>query len=721
MATDLAAALLRSRSAAIRRRDGFHDLLATVRGYLSDTDVQGITEAYVFSAGRHEGQVRISGAAYITHPVAVARILADLHLDASTIMAALLHDVVEDTRSTIGEIRARFGDDVALLVDGVSKLDRMRFDTAAEAQAESFRKMLLAMAKDLRVILVKLADRTHNMRTIDALPLEKQRRIARETLDIYAPIANRLGMYSLKVELQEIGFRVSYPVRYEILERALGKLSGGQKTSLKKIASRIRKSLGEHGIESRVLSRKKNLYSIYKKMQRKRAHLSEIVDVFGIRIIVGEVEECYRALGIVHLLFKPMPGRFKDYIAIPRVNGYQSLHTTLFGIGGAPLEVQIRTEEMDKVAERGIAANWQYKAVDKKTNGPEQRARAWLAGLMEMQQAANSEEFLETVRVDLFPDTVYVFTPKGDIMRLPRGATVIDFAYAVHTDVGNRCTAATIDRRRVPLNTVLSNGETVEIVTERRAQPNPGWVSFVITAKARNAIRAHLKRLKRDEAQDLGKQLMEQALLPYSLKPKKLPKSIVNPLLEDLDVESLEALYERIGLGELLAPVIAGRLAIGTAAIDPGSLAESKPLYIAGGEGFVLTYAGCCYPIPGDEIVGFMSKGRGLVIHRAECRNLAEFRNDPSKWIPVDWKSKPNGEFLTEIHVYTIDRVGVLAEVAGKISAVQSNIDFVRVDTESDAAVQVFRLKVRDRKHLAQVMRGLRKVSGVSKVVRHTS
>jgi guanosine-3',5'-bis(diphosphate) 3'-pyrophosphohydrolase len=718
---DYAAVIRRKKPAGTFGNDGFSELKKELSTYLSEEELSGIVSAYRYSAEHHAQQTRRSGEPYITHPIAVAQMLAGLRLDAASITAALLHDVIEDTPSTLEEVRERFGDDVALLVDGVSKLDRMHFNSAAEAQAESFRKMLLAMAQDLRVILVKLADRTHNMRTIDALDIDKQRRIAVETLEIYAPIANRLGMYNLKVELEELGFKTRYPRRYEILSKVVRRAAGGQRYSFRKIEAQLRKALKERGIEARVTSRQKHLYSVYEKMRRKHVHLSEIVDLFGMRIIVRDVEECYRVLGVVHQLYKPMPGRFKDYIAIPRVNGYQSLHTTLFGVKGVPLEIQIRTEEMDKVAERGIAANWLYKAAEKHTYGPEERARRWLAGLVEMQHAADSEEFLETVRVDLFPDNVYVFTPHGDILRLPRGATTIDFAYAVHTDVGNRCVAAKIDRRHVPLRTQLQNGETVEIITARGSRPNPGWINYVVTAKARNAIRAELKQLKREEAIDLGRRLLSQALRPYSLTLRRLKKARVAAVLEDLEVPDIETLYEQLGLGERLVPVVAGQLAHTELDTDPVSAKERKPLDVAGIEGLVVSYAKCCYPIPGDEIVGFMSSGRGIVIHRSECRNLEEFASHPSKWIPVDWKTGPKSEFLTEIHVRTMDRVGLLAEIAGHISAMQSNIDFVRVDTDSDAAVQVFRLRVRDRRHLAQVIRALRAIPGVLRVTRMTN
>lgn len=717
---DYGAAIRESLPVAWRGGDHFSRLAAALKTYLPADELPGIEAAYEFSAKLHEGQQRRSGDPYITHPVAVAEILAGLHLDAGTIKAALLHDVVEDTPGTLEEIKTRFGEDVALLVDGVSKLDRLHFDSAAEAQAESFRKMLLAMVQDLRVILVKLADRTHNMRTLDALSPEKQRRIARETLEIYAPIANRLGIYSLKVELEELGFRARYPRRYRILQRALRSVSGSQR-HLRKLEARLTKALKEQGVEARVFSREKRMYSIYKKMRRKHAHLREIVDVYGIRIVVPDVDTCYRVLGMVHQAYKPMPGRFKDYISIPRVNGYQSLHTTLFGPNALPLEVQIRTEEMDRVAERGIAANWQYKAVEKRTYGPEERAREWLSGLMEMEQSVNSEEFLETVKVDLFPDNVYVFTPKGDILRLPRGATPVDFAYAVHTDIGNRCVAAKVDRRLVPLKTTLNNGETVEILTARSARPHPNWVNYVVTAKARNAIRAYLKNLKEDEARDLGRLLLSQALRPYSLNLRKLRKAKLESLFDELEIPDIATLYEQIGLGKRLAPVVAGLLAQGsTVQTEEGAADRRKPVAVAGTEGLVVDYARCCYPIPGDDIVGFMSSGRGIVIHGQKCRNLAEYRKQPSKWIPVSWKSGLKGEFLTEIHVRTMDRVGLLAEIAGRISATHSNIDRVRVDTETDGAVQMFRLKVRDRKHLAQVLRSIRSTPGVVGVSRNT-
>jgi GTP pyrophosphokinase len=717
---DTAAQARDSRRPSVKRINDYAVLRQKLAGYLSVPELESIDAAYDYSAHFHRHQLRRTGEAYITHPVAVAEVLSELRLDTATIQAALLHDVVEDTDSTLDEIRERFGEDVALLVDGVSKLDKLHFDSAEEAQVESFRKMLLAMARDLRVILVKLSDRVHNMRTIDALPADKRRRIARETLEIYAPIANRLGMYGMKVELEDLGFRAFSPFRYRVLERTLRKALGSQKQLLKKIDHGFKAALADAGIEARVQAREKHIYSIYKKMQRKRVHLADIVDVYGVRVVVKDIETCYRVLGLAHKLYKPMPGRFKDYIAIPRVNGYQSLHTTLFGPKAVPLELQIRTEQMDEVAESGIAANWLYKAAEKQTNSSEERARKWLADLMELQGSGNSEEFLETVKIDLFPDKVYVFTPKGDILRLPRGATAVDFAYAVHTDVGNRCVAAKIDRRLVPLKTILRNGESIEIVTARGARPNPNWVNFVVTAKARNAIRGYLKNLQKDEARDLGRLLLSQALRPHTMNLRKISKSKRKALLDELGFVDIDELYEEIGLGRRLAPIIAGMLAeSGDDEAKP--LPGHKPLEISGTEGLVVTYSRCCSPIPDDEIVGFMTSGRGIVIHRTNCHNLAEYSRDPSKWIPVSWKPRIKGEFSSEIWVRTLDRVGMLAELAGKISSTGTNIEHVRVDSDDDSSLLAFRLKVRNRKHMAQVMRSIHGTPGVVRVTRNTS
>ncbi|HEY7753313.1 MAG TPA: bifunctional (p)ppGpp synthetase/guanosine-3',5'-bis(diphosphate) 3'-pyrophosphohydrolase, partial [Steroidobacteraceae bacterium] len=542
-----------------RRAPGIAQLISRIEAYLPPDQVERVREAFDYAEVAHKGQKRQSGEAYITHPVAVADILAELHLDGPTLTAAILHDVVEDTPSSMAEVEQKFGREVAELVDGVTKLDQVQFKSRKEAQAESFRKMILAMVRDIRVIMVKLADRTHNMRTLAAMPPEKRRSVARETLDIYAPIANRLGIHSVKLELEELGFRTLYPQRYRVIERELKRARGNQKEFLPKIVKALRQALVAAGVNGTVEAREKHLYSVYMKMRRKHLPLAQVVDVFGVRIVVRTVDECYRTLGLVHGLYRPTPGRFKDYIAIPRVNGYQSLHTTLFGPNGIPLEVQIRTVDMHRMAESGIAAHWQYKTGD--ADGAVQQARAaeWLKGVMELHEGS-AEELVESVKVDLFPDKVYVFTPKGDIMRLPRGATCVDFAYAVHTGVGQRCVAAKVDRRLVPLRTVLRNGQTVEIVTAKGAQPNPAWASFVTTAKARSAIRQYLRTLKRGEAAELGGRMLNQALEEFDLSIRKLPDGRLDEVARALALKDGTELLEKIGLGERLARLIARRL-----------------------------------------------------------------------------------------------------------------------------------------------------------------
>ena len=531
---DYAATLLSKLPGASKRDHGLRRLLSTVESYLPKDQIEPIARAYEFGAAAHEGQTRKTGEPYITHPVAVAQELAEMHLDSEAIMAAILHDTVEDTEASLPQIVEQFGSEVALLVDGVSKLDQIQFHSRAEAQAESFRKMMLAMIEDIRVILVKLADRLHNMQTLGAMPQDKKRRIARETLDIYAPIANRLGINRLKIELEDLGFRHLYPMRYRVLEKALRRSKGSQRQIVKRISEEFSESIKSEGIEADVIGREKHLYSIYRKMAEKKRLLGDVVDVYGFRIVVDEVSTCYQVLGLIHGLYKPMPGRFKDYIAIPRVNGYQSLHTTLFGPKGLPLEVQIRTRNMDRVAEAGVASHWQYKAEDRVDATPQRRAREWLSNLAELQETGSSEEFLESVKVDLFPDKIYVFTPKGDIMPLPKGSTTVDFAYSVHTDIGNRTVAAKIDRKLVPLRTQLTNGQTVEIVKSRGAKPNPNWLTFVRTAKARTAIRHHMKNLRSTESVDLGKRLLDRSLKDLESSLRKVGKVRMNAALEEL-------------------------------------------------------------------------------------------------------------------------------------------------------------------------------------------
>jgi GTP pyrophosphokinase len=700
-----------------RRTPGLKELLGAVGDYLPPDQVGRIREAAEFGTSAHQGQKRLSGEPFIAHPVAAAAILADLRLDADTIVAAILHDVIEDTPTPKDQLAARFGADVAEIVDGVTKLDQIKFKSREEAQAESFRKMLLAMVRDLRVILVKLADRTHNMRTIEAMAPARRRAIARETLEIYAPIAERLGLYAMKLELEDLGFSALYPRRYHVLERALKRARGNQKEFLKKIEQQLKAALLKADIQAQVVTREKHLYSIYRKMRRKRATLNEIVDVYGIRVVVDRPDTCYRALGAVHSVFKPMPGRFKDYIAIPRVNGYQSLHTTLFGPNGVPIEAQIRTADMHRVAEAGIAAHWRYKVGGDADSMQQERTREWISNLVSLQESGSSEEFLESVKVDLFPDKVYVFTPKGQILRLPSSATVVDFAYAVHTDIGNRCVAAKVDRRLTPLRTVLRNGQTVEIITAKGATPNPSWVNFVVTAKARTAIRHYLKGLRRTEAIALGSKLLAQALGEFALSLEGVAEDVQRAALGELGMKDLDELYEKIGLGERLAPLVARRLLPATP--SPGSGGALAPLAIAGTEGLLVAYARCCFPIPYDPIFAFLSTGRGVVIHRENCVNVEDYRKHPENWLPVSWQTAPDRLFAAEIRVHVVNRTGVLAAVAAAIASTETNIDHVSItEQDSGSAVLTFELRVRDRRHLARLVRVVRRMPDVQRVTR---
>ncbi len=712
-----ASSILSRLPGASRRDHGVPRLVETLETYLPDDQVATVVKAYEFGAAAHKGQTRKSGEPYITHPVAVAQELAEMHLDTEAICAAILHDVVEDTKATLEEISEHFGEDVALIVDGVSKLDQIQFRSRAEAQAESFRKMMLAMIEDIRVILVKLADRLHNMATLDVMPSKKRKRIARETLDIYAPIANRLGINRLKVQLEDLGFMHLHPFRYKVLENALRKSKGSQKQIVKRISDQFAKAMAEDGIKGDIVGREKHLYSIYKKMAEKKRVLSDVVDVYGFRIIVDEVSTCYQTLGLVHQLYKPMPGRFKDYIAIPRINGYQSLHTTLFGPKGLPLEVQIRTRNMDRVAESGVAAHWIYKADEKSDATPQRRAREWLANLAELQRSGTSEEFLESVKVDLFPDKIYVFTPKGDIKPLPKGATTVDFAYAVHTDIGNRTVAAKINRQLVPLRTPLQNGQTVEIITARGAKPNPHWLTFVRSAKARTAIRHHMKNLRSTESVDLGRRLLDKSLKDLGSSLRKIGKVRMSEGLNELGLNNADELFEQLGLGERLAPLTA-RVLLGDVENEeqPEKIAS---LVIAGTEGMVVSYAKCCYPLPGDAVMGYLTAGRGVVIHRNQCGNLSNFRKQPEKWIAVSWEKEIDRDFHCQIQCETRNRTGVLAEVAATIADSGSNIEQVEViSRHEDVSVLTFLLQVHDRIHLAQIMRNVRKMPNVIRVSR---
>jgi GTP pyrophosphokinase/guanosine-3',5'-bis(diphosphate) 3'-pyrophosphohydrolase len=640
-------------------------------------------------------------------------------------MAALLHDVLEDTGVSKAELSRYFGEEVAELVDGVSKLAQINAISREHAQAENLRKMLLAMTRDIRVILLKLADRLHNMRTLCYVAREKQRRIARETLEIYAPIANRLGMNSIRRELQDLGFQTLYPLRYRVLEAAVKRSRGNRKEIVTTIQSAIAQRLAQEGLEGVVEGREKILYSLYVKMCDKHRSLSEVMDLYAFRIIVDSADICYRVLGAIHNLYKPVPGKFKDYIAIPKANGYQSLHTVLFGPYGVPIEVQIRTHDMDRIAEVGIAAHWLYKAGSERGSGSAQRrAREWLKGLLEIQQdAGDSLEFLENVKVDLFPDEVYVFTPKGKIMILARGATAVDFAYAVHTDVGNHCIAAKIDRRLAPLSTPLENGQNVEIITAPTVRPNPSWLNFVVTGKARANIRHYLKNLKREESIQLGQSLLNKHLQSYSLLLDDIHSDRLQSLLREFELENTDQLLEAIGLGNRPALLVARRLVPDLEEKEEeknaGADFPRRPLKIKGTEGMVVTFAKCCRPIPGDSIRGFITAGRGVVIHTERCKNLAEFRGRPERWTDVEWADDVQAEFLVEVRVDVENRRGVLATIAAAISDTDTNINNVNIDDRDGIMCSIlFTLEVRDRHQLARVMRRIRGLDMVLRIVR---
>ena len=699
-----------------RRAPGIGQLLSKLESYLPPDQIERVREAHDYAENAHEGQKRRSGEAYITHPIAVADILADLQMDGATITAAILHDVVEDTLVSTADLTTQFGPEIGEIVDGVTKLDQIRFKSRKEAQAESFRKMVLAMVRDIRVIMVKLADRVHNMRTLDAMPPVKRRLVARETLDIYAPIANRLGIHSVKLELEDLGFRALYPRRYRVIERELKRARGQQKEFLPKITSALRKALEQAGLEGRVDARAKHLFSVYSKMRRKRVPLNDVVDVFGVRIIVGTADECYRMLGLAHALYRPMPGRFKDYIAIPRVNGYQSLHTTLFGPNGMPIEVQIRTEEMHRMAESGIAAHWAYKLGETAVDARQDRAREWLKNVAQLQDAP-AEEVLESVKLDLFPDKVYVFTPKGDIIRLPRGATCVDLAYAVHTDIGNRCVAAKVDRRLTPLRTVLRNGQAVEIITAKGARPNPAWAGFVVSAKARAAIRQYLKNLRRGEAAELGGRLLNQALEEFRLSLRSLPEGRLDHVATALNLRDGKELLEKIGLGERPAAFVARRLL--PRGDEEQESATPAPLVIAGTEGLLVSYARCCFPVPPDAIVAYLSSGRGVAIHRSKCGNVAGFRKQPDKWIPALWNRHSERTYHAEFVVHVSNRMGVLAQITAQIAANETNIHHVNVTPEGDDTSKItLEIEVRDRPHLVRLIRAIKGMPNVLQVER---
>jgi len=693
--------------------------------YLKQKDIEKIWTAYRFSDAAHTGQMRKSGEAYISHPVEVACLLADLHLDMPTIIAALLHDVVEDTKITKQEVEEKFGKQVAELVDGLSKLDKIEFQSATQAQAENFRKMLLAMSQDVRVILVKLADRLHNMQTLDVMKPEKRRRIAKETLDIYAPIANRLGLNAIYQELEDLSFKNFYPFRYRILHKAIMAARGNRKEVVSKVLSEIQQRLTQMNIQAEVTGREKHLYSVYRKMIDKNLTFNQIYDIYGFRIIVKDLPTCYLTLGVLHGLYKPIPGKFKDYIAIPKANGYQSLHSTLFGPFGTPIEVQIRSEEMHNVAEAGVAAHWLYKTTDAHLTNLQQQTHQWLQRLLEIQsESADSMEFLEHLKVDLFPDEVYVFTPKGKILALPKGATAVDFAYAVHTDIGNRCVAVKINHELAPLRTELRNGDHVEIITAGHAHPNPMWLNYVVSGKARAHIRHFLKSMQTQEAAQLGERLLHQALQAMHAEESKISDVHWKKLLKDYAAKDKQEILTDIGLGKRLNVMVAHQLMAFAGLASDKQLKQDKQalgtITIRGTEGMAVQLAHCCRPIPGDPILGFINKDKGLVIHTHDCPAIRKFRLDPDKWLDVEWDPQTRRLFKVNLKLAAADQRGVLAKIAAAIAEAGSNIDNISMEESENSAYTniLFTVQVENRLHLADLMRRLRKLPDLVRINR---
>ncbi|EJE8558135.1 bifunctional GTP diphosphokinase/guanosine-3',5'-bis pyrophosphate 3'-pyrophosphohydrolase [Vibrio vulnificus] len=700
----------------------FDSLKDVAQEYLTEPQLEALRQSYVVARDAHEGQTRSSGEPYIIHPVAVARILADMRLDVETLQAALLHDVIEDCDVSKEDLEAQFGHTVAELVDGVSKLDKLKFRDRKEAQAENFRKMVLAMVQDIRVILIKLADRTHNMRTLGALRPDKKRRIARETLEIYSPLAHRLGIHNIKTELEELGFEALYPNRYRVLKEVVKSARGNRKEMIQRIHSEIEGRLQEVGLKARVVGREKNLFSIYNKMKTKEQRFHTIMDIYAFRVVVDTADTCYRVLGQVHSLYKPRPGRMKDYIAVPKANGYQSLHTSMVGPHGVPVEVQIRTEDMDQMADKGVAAHWSYKGNGERTGTTAQvKAQRWMQSLLELQQSAgNSFEFIENVKSDLFPDEIYVFTPKGRIVELPVGATAVDFAYAVHTDVGNTCVGARVDRNPYPLSKALKNGQTIEIISAPGARPNAAWLNYVVTSRARTKIRQVLKTMRREESITLGRRLLNHALGEHSLAD--ISPENLNHVLSDLKIQSLDDLLAAIGLGERMSIVIARRL-LGDAdeltELRSNDSKNKKKLPIRGSEGLLLTFANCCHPIPDDHIIAHVSPGRGLVVHRETCPNVRGYQREPDKYMAVAWSDDYDQEFIAELKVDMLNHQGALAELTNVISKTGSNIHGLSTEERDGRLYTVtVLLTTKDRVHLAGIMKKIRVMPSCSRVRR---
>ncbi|EIW88939.1 bifunctional: (p)ppGpp synthetase II [Alishewanella agri BL06] len=700
----------------------FEGLKNQISAYLPPEQVNLVQQAYVVARDAHAPQFRSSGEPYITHPVAVTSILAEMKLDHETLMAALLHDVIEDTPVTKEDLTRLFGATVAELVQGVSKLDKVKFKDIKEFETTNLQKMFMAMTQDIRVILIKLADRTHNMRTLGALKPEKRRRIAKETLELYAPIANRLGIHNIKNELEDWGFQALYPMRYRALSSAVKQARGNRRELLEKVQQDIRNRIQQTGIPAEVSGREKHLYSIYRKMKNKELMFNDVMDIYAFRVVVDSIDNCYRTLGVMHNLFKPIESRFKDYIAIPKQNGYQSLHTSLIGPHGIPVEIQMRTREMDEMADKGIAAHWMYKVNGEVRESTAQiRAQRWMQSLLELQQSAgNSQEFVENVKSELYPDELYVFTPKGRIVELPIGATAVDFAYAVHTDIGNKCVGAKVDRRPYSLSKPLETGQTVEIITSPGGKPNANWLNYVVTSRAILGIRNYLKKQQQNEAVSLGKRLLTSAL--GTVKLEEISQERIEQVLTNLQQPTLDALYSEIGLGNQLPIAIARRLLGEFDSDEPQSKAPAIPkgnTFIVGSEGMLVTFAKCCRPIPGDPIVANATPGKGLNVHRAECRNIKGWEREPARFFPVRWDNTTEKQFLCDIRVFILNKQGVLAKLTTMIATQDSNIqDLSTEDRDTGEYVIKITLSVKDRVHLANVMRKIRVMPDVQKVYR---
>jgi RelA/SpoT family (p)ppGpp synthetase len=695
----------------------FEGLEAKISTYLPKKQVDYVRASYILARDAHEGQTRSSGDPYITHPVAVSAILADMKLDYETLMAALLHDVIEDTEYSKEDLALAFGETVAELVEGVSKLDKLKFSSKQEAQAENFRKMLMAMVKDIRVILIKLSDRTHNMRTLGSLRPDKRRRIALETLEIYSPLAHRLGIYDIKNELEDLGFQAMYPMRHRALKSAVSQARGNRKEIIERTRLDFTNKLAEYKINGRVQGREKHLYSIYRKMQKKELSFNEVMDIYGFRIIVDSVDNCYRVLGAIHSIYKPIENRFKDYIAIPRSNGYQSLHTSLKGPHGIPVEVQIRTEEMDHLADKGVAAHWLYKENENPDNSSHTRASQWMQSLVELQQnASTSVEFIETVKSDLFPDEIYVFSPKGKIIELPTGATAVDFAYAVHSGVGNTCVGARVDHRNYPLSQPLENGQSIEIITSPRAKPNANWLNFVVSARARSNIRQFLKHQHAHDATNMGNRLLRHAL--GTIKLDEIDQTEIDRVVEETKYNTFDDLLASIGMGNEISAMVARRL-VG----ENTEIPEKKStVAIRGTEGLMVHFSRCCHPIPEDEIVAVLSPGRGVVIHQTGCTNIRKLsKEEPQRVLPMLWDEDAQGDFKAAVRVEALDQQGTLASLTAAIASCDSSIVNIQSREREDNNLLVdIEITTRNRIHFATIMRKIRSLPVLVKVSRHS-